>query len=396
MSDENKQPEDSEPKLASEAEAAKEEPKEGPVDAPRTGDPVADGDVSPPVDAAEAPPVEAEQPAELIVAPVQPEAAPVEASQPEAAPVEAPPVSTAELDQILASVPQPEWIGLDADADRPFDAEKWPEDMSKPDEAGYEPPRRPELLQTVEAGTGVAVMNDVLVGRIPSREYSITRSFRWDGQNGTTPAYADVDAKMGYHTLTGAANAGVIEVPYTGRITGFTLNYIEDTGAGHTAGNGQFRLINVTTTETTDATVVLASEDEDAVMDTQAVAVTADDAVFIQGKWLTGGPCVYVRAEVVVTVFFEEQSAYVVTGAITPDATGVYVRNGQLNGNPAFERIDGKYWIFYEDAMSGWWITAALGDTAGLGWASGGGGLVAAYGPGGGASGTATVAAQAD
>ena len=81
-----------------------------------------------------------------------------------------------------------------------------------------------------------------------------------------------------------------------------------------------------------------------------------------------------------------------VTGGLTPDATGTYVRCGNHNDKPAYVRTDGAYWIFYKDGMSGWWITVILGDTSGLGWASSGRGLIATYGPGGGAVGTATAA----
>lgn len=53
---------------------------------------------------------------------------------------------------------------------------------------------------------------------------------------------------------------------------------------------------------------------------------------------------------------------YVVTGSLTPDATGTYLRNGYEGGKPAYEREDGAYWLYYGGCG---YSTYALSDNAG-------------------------------
>lgn len=56
----------------------------------------------------------------------------------------------------------------------------------------------------------------------------------------------------------------------------------------------------------------------------------------------------------------------VVTGTITPDATGGYNQNGTYGGQPAYERSDGAYWI--TTGAFGFWY---IGVTQGGGGSSG-------------------------
>ena len=80
-----------------------------------------------------------------------------------------------------------------------------------------------------------------------------------------------------------------------------------------------------------------------------------------------------------------------VTGALAPDATGVYVRNGQQDGKPAYQRVDGAYWLWWTGSV--WRISAAKGEATDY-WASAGSAIVTTYAnnPAGSTTGTATVA----
>jgi hypothetical protein len=78
----------------------------------------------------------------------------------------------------------------------------------------------------------------------------------------------------------------------------------------------------------------------------------------------------------------------VVTGAISPDATGVYRVNGTHNGSNAYERVDGAYWIYYE--APSWVLGSALGS--GL-WSGPEASAVGDYTEGGSSTGTAYVIA---
>ncbi len=455
MSDENTKPEDSEPelvsepKLVSEADAAKAEPTDEPVAAPRTGDPVADGDTAPPSDALTDPPVEAEQaeaapvepaqpdtveaesvqpeaapvepaqpdpvfaetaqpadapveaeqpeavtaePEQPVDAPVdseqpdtvdaesvQPEPAPVDSEQPEAVVAEPSPVSDEVLAQILESVPQPEWVGLDPDAERPFDPEKWPADLGEP--APYIPdePRRPELLQAVEAGTGVAVMNDVLVGRIPSNYPSIDRTWQYtlNGLAVDTPT----NARLNVGHIAG------ILMPVFGKIVGLTVNV-----SNNLTGTIDLSVYNITTTSGTDSPAF------------SGLAENGKGTVWADGLAVSFGDEVALRFEIsdantgtlnIPTSFIiKEQTAYIVTGTLVPDATGVYVRNGQQAGKPAFERIDGAYWLTWADPA---WNIDATNPPAFLDlWLRENLNLVGDYAGQGAYTGTATVAAHPD
>ena len=56
-----------------------------------------------------------------------------------------------------------------------------------------------------------------------------------------------------------------------------------------------------------------------------------------------------------------------VTGTLSPDATGFYRRNGTYNGYPAYERLDGAYWIWWLSGSFNWIISTSKGGLA-AGW----------------------------
>jgi len=56
----------------------------------------------------------------------------------------------------------------------------------------------------------------------------------------------------------------------------------------------------------------------------------------------------------------------IVTGTLSPDATGTYSENGTYNGQPAYERADGAYWIWFLPGDF-WLITIGKGN-ANQGW----------------------------
>jgi len=78
-----------------------------------------------------------------------------------------------------------------------------------------------------------------------------------------------------------------------------------------------------------------------------------------------------------------------VTGALAPDATGVYVRNGQYNGKPAYVRTDGAYWLRWETGIGAWVLSDEKGQITN---AWGKGTLIGDYTAAGTATGTATAA----
>jgi len=49
-----------------------------------------------------------------------------------------------------------------------------------------------------------------------------------------------------------------------------------------------------------------------------------------------------------------------VTGDPNPDCKGTYTQNGDYSGYPAYERLDGAYWIYW--AGDNWWIGDDKGD----------------------------------
>jgi hypothetical protein len=83
-----------------------------------------------------------------------------------------------------------------------------------------------------------------------------------------------------------------------------------------------------------------------------------------------------------------------VTGTLSPDATGVYTENGTYNGEPAYERADGSYWIWLYTGGESWMLTDSLGIESSIWNKPGGSTPVGDYTPYG-TTGTATVAAYA-
>jgi len=77
-----------------------------------------------------------------------------------------------------------------------------------------------------------------------------------------------------------------------------------------------------------------------------------------------------------------------VTGTLNPDTTGVYVENGVYGGQPAYERADSAYWIWWDGAQ---WVISSVAGTSGAAYWTGAA-IAGTYNPGGIASGTATVA----
>ena len=56
---------------------------------------------------------------------------------------------------------------------------------------------------------------------------------------------------------------------------------------------------------------------------------------------------------------------YYVGGTLTPDATGYYSVNGTFEGNPAYERVGGGYWLWFDSGVHfnyGWSISVSKGD----------------------------------
>ncbi len=88
-----------------------------------------------------------------------------------------------------------------------------------------------------------------------------------------------------------------------------------------------------------------------------------------------------------------------VSGTLTPDATGNYNEAGIYNGQPYYARTDSAFTIWwYENPMYGiyiWTISEILGDTFLLRWnmnSTPGNPPTGIYSPSRGATGTATVA----
>ena len=90
----------------------------------------------------------------------------------------------------------------------------------------------------------------------------------------------------------------------------------------------------------------------------------------------------------------------IVTGTLTPDATGVYEEAGIFNGQPYYQRTDSAYFIWvltFGDPLNYQWL---ITDTLGVGgmfywqkWTPTYEPPTGIYAPGGFAYGTATVAA---
>lgn len=82
---------------------------------------------------------------------------------------------------------------------------------------------------------------------------------------------------------------------------------------------------------------------------------------------------------------------YVVTGTLTPDATGNYFETGTYDGQPYYKHEDLDYWIWWYDP-SMWIISDVLGGESGFYWYKTAQPITGYYTAGGTATGTATIA----
>lgn len=82
---------------------------------------------------------------------------------------------------------------------------------------------------------------------------------------------------------------------------------------------------------------------------------------------------------------------YSVTGTLSPDATGSYLEYGDYNGKRYQRRLDGSYFIWW-DNVSAWKISAILGVVGASHWLRIDPNIEGDYTPQGTATGTATVA----
>ena len=244
-----------------------------------------------------------------------------------------------------------------------------------------------QILPRAGAGTGIAIQNHAnVIGRIPSRLHSFSRV--WYINEVVNPAaWSDMAID-----ISGNYGAASIEMPCFGKITELVaeINYF----GTHAGGAMDLRVYNVTQTDDTDTPQIDNLTDGLGDQNVAAgLAVNVGDKVRIDCRATNVGSNEIVAA---VTFTVEEQTAYEITGTLSPDATGVYVRNGQYGGKPAFERVDGAYWIWWNSAASGWYITCAKGVSLPGAWAVINNDIVNNYPGGGTHTGTATVAARAD
>ena len=77
---------------------------------------------------------------------------------------------------------------------------------------------------------------------------------------------------------------------------------------------------------------------------------------------------------------------------LSPDCTGSYPQNGTDNGEPAYEREDGAYWIWWSTVMARWEIRTTLGGKGTHGWLRSSSSVAGDYTASGIGTGTATVA----
>ncbi|MFA5163817.1 MAG: hypothetical protein WC441_04870 [Patescibacteria group bacterium] len=87
---------------------------------------------------------------------------------------------------------------------------------------------------------------------------------------------------------------------------------------------------------------------------------------------------------------------YVVTGSLTPDATGNYYYTGIVNGKPYYRRGIDSWFIWRSEVNNTWWITTTLASISGYRWTRVNTEIVGSYVAEGGATGTATVTAYGD
>ena len=82
---------------------------------------------------------------------------------------------------------------------------------------------------------------------------------------------------------------------------------------------------------------------------------------------------------------------YVVTGVLTPDATGDYNAAGIHDGLPYYERLDSEFVIWYRSDLEVWFLSEQLDDPLNNCWGAPDGEIVNDYNPGANVDGIATV-----
>jgi len=256
----------------------------------------------------------------------------------------------------------------------------------------------------LEEGNGI-VTEGSFVGRIPSRVYNLCRTWLLDfGSSASPPVWQQMD--LGYPGDGSAAiQASVgIPCPVFGKVTGIIVNCNDISAGSHAAGLMDFIPYNATTAGAAPQTGAPQVDNLDPLNPTttgygqdwdDGLAVNFGDMLELWTR--ATGSAQYLRLFVEATFIIEEQAAYEVTGSLTPDGAGVYVRNGQYGGKPAFERVDGAYWLWWHVGSASWIISVTLGSTPTGSWDRNDPSPVGGtYIPGGTYTGTATVAARGD
>ena len=59
---------------------------------------------------------------------------------------------------------------------------------------------------------------------------------------------------------------------------------------------------------------------------------------------------------------------FIVSGIQDPDCTGNYSQNGTYQGEPAYEREDGDFWLYWDDFDSFWYIGEEKEEYPSTGW----------------------------
>jgi len=229
---------------------------------------------------------------------------------------------------------------------------------------------------------------------IPHRVYNICREWFEFGATATPPVWRLVGLRNGINSDIGVPS------PVFGKVTSLTITTDALISTpGHSAGVLDFIPYNKTTGGPAPQTGAPLIENLDPVWNhpPPRSAVAWGDGLAVN---LGDEIQLYVLAEnaganlefaAVATFVIEEQSAYAVTGTLSPDATGVVVRNGQEGDLPAFGRVDGAQSLWW-DGSTTWTLSAVKGTAGASYWTRVDPNPVGSYTAAGTATGTATVA----
>lgn len=251
-------------------------------------------------------------------------------------------------------------------------------------------------LPRAGAGTGVAIQNHAnMIGRIPSNNYSVTSRWRLTGASTATPP---VWRTMKLYQVTESATL-VVPSPVFGKLVGMTVA-TEPVG-GHAAGSPTYAAYNATTGGAAPQTGAPVVSIQTGPGWGDGLVVRVGDSLKLWALFPNAGAAISVEANI--TWHFQEQTAWIASGEVLPDAAGVYVRNGQYTGTDTFqscERVDGAFWLY---EVGGYW---AIGATQGESTNYWKGSVISAtpnnapdastYAPQGNVSGTLTLAAHPD